>query len=423
MDKQVLWIWLSLACTPGNETFGKLISHFKSVEAIFSADKSDIADIIGSKAKDLEALSDKNTDKAEEIFKYCTTKNIGIVNYADDKFPSLLRTIQTPPVLLYYRGTLPDFSSIFTVSIVGTRRLSGYGLNNAFSIARDLAGAGATIVSGMAIGIDGVAHAGALSAGGLTLAVLGSGIDVCYPIQHKMLAREIVKNGCVLTEYAPGTQPDRNNFPKRNRIISGLSSATLVIEGKEKSGALLTARHAQNQGRPLYALPGNVGNKNSELTNLLIKNGARLCVSADDIIRDFEAESMGVLDSFKLAKMEKADPYQSLRAYYVSAVTDNDSVFRNTRKASAKQKEEIIGSESKAIGEIESDLQDTARSLESFDGEMLKIYKRIPQNEECTIESLVDSDLSLRKVMKALLRLEMGRFIVMLPNEKVKRKI
>ena len=423
MNRQVLWIWLSLACTPGNETFGKLISHFHTAEAIFSADKNDISDIIGSNAKDLEALSDKNLDKAEEIFEYCTAKNIGIVNYCDSNFPLSLRSISTPPVLLYYRGKFPDFSSSFSVSIVGTRRLSDYGLNNSFSIARDLAGAGATIVSGMAIGIDGVAHAGALSAGGITVAVLGSGIDVCYPIQHKMLAREIVKNGCVITEYAPGTAPERNNFPKRNRIISGLSVLTLVIEGKEKSGALLTARHAQEQGRALYALPGNVGNPNSELTNLLIKNGAKLCVSADDIIRDYEAQSHGILNPFLLANMQKADPYQFLRAYSVSAVTQNDSVFRRTNKNVKKKKDNVQNDEHQEIKDIESVSNEPTKSLESFDGEMLKIYKRIPQNEECTIESLVDSDLPLRNVMKALLKLEMGRFVVMLPNEKVKRKI
>ena len=423
MNRQVLWIWLSLACTPGNETFGKLISHFHTAEAIFSADKNDISDIIGANAKDLEALSDKNLDKAEEIFEYCTAKNIGIVNYCDSNFPLSLRSISTPPVLLYYRGKFPDFSSSFSVSIVGTRRLSDYGLNNSFSIARDLAGAGATIVSGMAIGIDGVAHAGALSAGGITVAVLGSGIDVCYPIQHKMLAREIVKNGCVITEYAPGTAPERNNFPKRNRIISGLSVLTLVIEGKEKSGALLTARHAQEQGRALYALPGNVGNPNSERTNLLIKNGAKLCVSADDIIRNYEAQSHGILNPFLLANMQKADPYQFLRAYSVSAVTQNDSVFRRTNKNVKKKKDNVQNDEHQEIKDIESVSNEPTKSLESFYGEMLKIYKRIPQNEECTIESLVDSDLPLRNVMKALLKLEMGRFVVMLPNEKVKRKI
>jgi len=418
MNEQVLWIWLSLACTPGNENFRKLFSNFASVKAIYEADENALGAIVGTRTNDLTALSDKNTDKAEEIFEYCNKKKIGILNYGDPSFPRSLREISNPPVLLYYRGIVPDFDKIFCVSVVGTRRLSEYGLKNAFSISRDLAGAGATVVSGMALGVDGVAHAGALSIGGITIAVLGSGIDVCYPADHKLLAREIVKEGCVFTEYAPGTKPERNNFPKRNRIISALSRATLVIEGKEKSGALITARYALDQNRVLYALPGNVGNSNSELTNLLIKNGAKLCVSADDIVRDFEQDSQGILNPFELAKIEKIDPYDALKRFSVSAVTANDPIFRRTKKAvdkSAMKRKTEVKDENSVVEGV------TTPVMDGFDAETLEIYKRIPQKGECTIESLVDSKLSLRKVMKGLLRLEMGRFVVMLPGEKVKR--
>jgi len=266
--------------------------------------------------------------------------------------------------------------------------------------------------------VDGVAHAGALSINGITIAVLGSGIDVCYPKDHKPLAREIVKNGCVLTEYAPGTAPDRNNFPKRNRLISGLSKATLVIEGREKSGALITARYAQKQERVLYALPGNVGNSNSELTNLLIKNGARLCVSADDIIRDLEESSKGILNPFKLPQIEKIDAYEVLKKYSVSALTSNDRVFKRSRKKAATvESAENFGKESAPIENNKNE----DRIMDGFDSDALEIYKKIPQNGECSIESLVDSKLSLRKVMKGLLALEMGRFVVMLPGERVKR--
>ena len=418
---QILWIWLSLACTPGTESFRKLIDNFGTAQAIYDADKDSILAVLGKKSADASALADKNTDKAEEIFNYCSQKNIGILNFSDSNFPSLLRAIQNPPVLLYYRGILPSFKDVFCISIVGTRRLSEYGLRNAFSISRDLSVAGATVVSGMAIGIDGVAHAGALSADAVTIAVLGSGIDVCYPIEHKQLAREIVKRGCVITEYAPGTRPERNNFPKRNRIISALSHATLVIEGKERSGALITARCAQKQERKLYALPGNVGNSNSELTNLLIKNGATLCSSADDIVRDFEETSYGLLNPFKLAESTKVDPFEFLRRYSVSAVTANDKVFSHSRRKHVVSEDvpplNVAAEQNKDITEP----SDTA--MQSFDKEMLDIYKRIPQGEECTIESLVDSTLTLRTVMKGLLKLEMGRFVVMLPGEKVKRNI
>ena len=418
MNEQVLWIWLSLACTPGTENFSKLISEFETVDAIYALDESELKRVIGSKSCDFSALLDKDTKKAEEIFKYCAEKNIGILKYSDKEYPESLRSISNPPVLLYYRGVLPDFESLFCISVVGTRRLSEYGLKNAFTISRDLASAGATIVSGMALGVDGVAHAGALSGGGITIAVLGSGIDVCYPADHKLLAREIVKNGCVFTEYAPGTKPEKFNFPRRNRIISGLSKATLVIEGRERSGALLTARHAESQGRALYALPGNVGNSNSELCNLLIKNGAKLCTCADDIVRDFEQSSLGRLNPFLLGSLGHVDISSELRKYSVSAVTPNDAVFKRRRSRIEKKK-----NEQEKVEEVSENLvsEQRASAMDGFDKETLEIYKRIPQGEECSIESLVDSELSLRKVMRGLLRLEMGRFVVMLPGEKVKR--
>ena len=288
MDNLLHWIWLSTSVRAGGESFRKLYDKFGSADAIYYADENEIAAVIGTRSSDYTALSDKSLETAQKILEFCRTKSVGILVYSDDKYPENLRKISNPPVLLYYRGSLPDFNSAMCISVVGTRSVSDYGCRNAFYVSRDLAKSGATIVSGMAIGIDGVALAGALSEGKATVAVIGSGIDVCYPMQHKRLAREIVKRGCVMTEYAPGTRPSGSNFPVRNRIISGLSEATLVIEGHEKSGAVITARRAFAQGRVVYALPGNVGNRNSEATNLLIKNGAKAFSSADDIVRDLK---------------------------------------------------------------------------------------------------------------------------------------
>lgn len=417
MNGQTLWIWLSLACTPGTENFKKLITKLKTPEAIYAADENLLKSIIGSRTKDFKALLDKSTERAEKISEYCQRKNIGILNFASSRYPDSLREISNPPVLLYYRGVLPDFEKLFCVSVVGTRRLSEYGLRNAFSISSDLASAGATVVSGMALGIDGVAHAGALFANGITIAVLGCGIDVCYPKAHLTLAREIVKCGCVFTEYPPATRPYKRNFPCRNRIISALSKATLVIEGREKSGALITARCAQEQERKLYALPGNVGNINSELTNLLIKNGAKLCSAADDIVRDFEMSSKGILNPFLLGSTEKADVYEILKRYSVSALTLGDRLFRQRRKEKHEKTEEK--EVNRSLPKESTELKEP--DMSGFDGDTVKIYKKIPECTECSVESLVDSELSLRKVMKGLLKLEMGRFVVMLPGEKVRR--
>ena len=423
MDNLVYWIWLSQACTPDSATFPRLLESFDSAEAIWSATDREIRSAVGTSASDCNRLINKDLTKAQEIYDFCTSRGVGIVTYADDAFPESLRDIPTPPVLLYYRGRLSDLNSGFRCAIVGTRSLSDYGRTNAFRLGYDMGCAGATVVSGMAIGIDGVALAGALASGAKTIAVIGSGIDVCYPIQHKRLAREIVKNGCVMTEYAPGTKPDRYNFPRRNRIISGLSAVTVVIEGKEQSGAMLTARHAQSQNRPVYAFPGNVGSPNSQMSNLLIKNGARLCTGADDIVRDFEKEYPGVLNPFKLQERIEANMSEVLTSLEVCAVCPSDDIFIPARAKARASKDDKSHKDDAKADFAENNIEQKTEQLPTFDPKCLKIYKKIPMTEECSIESLTDEESDLRSVMKLLLKLEMGKFVVMLPGERVKRNL
>lgn len=422
MNNILYWIWLSMACTPGSSTFGKLLEKFEDAKDIYEASDDIIASLITSKSRDFKAVTDKNLDGAQAVLDFCVEKRVGILAYSDGNYPELLRRIKNPPVLLYYRGILPNFKEAFPISVIGTRRLTEYGKKNAFNISRDLARSGAIIVSGMAIGIDGVAHAGALSCGGKTVAVIGSGIDVCYPESHLNLARAIVKGGCVMTEYAPGTRPNRENFPTRNRIISGISNATVVIEGKEKSGALLTARHAKEQDRVVYALPGNVGSPTSQLTNLLIKNGAKLCTSADDIIRDFADNSGGIINPFNIVSDDKVYVQDELAKYSVSALCADDKIYKH--KGSSKDKKqkptELTPTEEKQQG-IKQAEKETA--VENIDKKTLVLYKSIPCGEDgCAIEDLVNEERNLREVMKGLLKLEMMRLIDMLPGERVRRK-
>ena len=422
MNNNLYWIWLSMACTPGSSTFGKLLEKFKDAKDIFEASDDVIASLIMSKSRDYRAITDKNLEGAQAVLDFCVEKRVGILTYSDGNYPERLRRISNPPVLLYYRGILPDFREAFPISVVGTRRLTEYGKKNAFTISRDLARAGALIVSGMAIGIDGVAHAGALSCGGKTVAVIGSGIDVCYPDSHVRLARAIVKSGCVMTEYAPGTRPNRENFPVRNRIISGLSEITLVIEGKEKSGALLTARHAKEQDRVVYALPGNVGSPTSQLTNLLIKNGAKLCTAADDIIRDYADKSCGILNPFNIVDSDRISLEEELIKYSVSALCTDDKVYRrNTKKSetSAPSGEVMVKTDkNKAVEQNKIE-----PVIDGIDKKALALYKSVPLGEDgCAIEELVSDERTLRDVMKGLLKLEMMKLVDMLPGERVRRK-
>ena len=414
MDNLVYWIWLSLACTPDSVTFKKLIDKYDDAKSIYDATDREIRSVVGAKVSDCTALAEKSLEKATTVYNFCKEMGVGILTYQDEGFPVSLRDIPTPPVLLYYRGTLPDFNRGFRCAIVGTRSLSDYGRKNAFKLGYDMGCAGATVVSGMAIGIDGVAMAGAIAAGATTVAVIGSGIDVCYPASHLTLARAIVKNGCVLTEYAPGTKPDKFNFPRRNRLISGLCPATVIVEGKESSGSMITARHAKLQGREVFAFPGNVGADGSQSTNLLIKNGAHLCTGAEDIITKFEKEFMGELNPFALKVRPDVNMMDVLYELKISALTPNDDVLKVPRPKKTKKVEPVKN-------DVVKEEENLLPEMPVFDAELLKLYKKIPTTGDCTVESLADAETNLRTVMKLLLKLEMGRFIVMLPGERVKR--
>ncbi len=425
MQPLVYWIWLSLSTTPGTDTFRKLILKFGSPKSVYDADEFDIAECIGSKSCDFKAIMEKELSEAERVFDFCEKKNVGILTYSDENFPNSLREITTPPVLLYYRGTLPDFNKNCFISIVGTRRLTDYGRKNAFVIGQDLAKAGAIIVSGMAIGIDGVSHAGSLSVGGVNIAFLGSGIDVCYPEQHIRLAKEIVKNGCVMTEYAPGTRPERYNFPRRNRLIAGISCASVVIEGNLRSGSLITARYAKEFGKTVYALPGNVDNKTSEATNLLIQNGAKLIISADDIVKDLEFVYLGIINPFNLANEVNVSMNEALSEYKISCVTVSDSIFSvfSSKRQNKKNYNKEFNNESDDLARASEKNKKSEFSIENIglDKDSIRIYKKIPVDTECTIDSLVDENDKMPIVMKSLLKLEMGKAVVLLPGEKVKR--
>ncbi len=416
MDELVYWIWLSICCTPDSATFPKLLECFSDAKSVYDADSSDIVKSVGRTATDRVKLLQKDLSEAQKIYSFCKKHNVGLLAYSDPRYPESLRKINTPPVILYYRGVLPDFNNQFFIASVGTRTISSYGRKNAFLISYDLASAGAIIVSGMAKGIDGISHAGAIAAGMPTVAVIGSGIDVCYPEQHLRLAREIVKTGCVITEFAPGTRPEKFNFPKRNRIISGLCAATLIIEGREKSGALITARCAKEQGRIVYALPGNVGEKNSEVTNLLIKDGARLFVRAEDIIKDFSETHRGKLNVFKLKEKCPVNMMSALTELGVVATCQNDNIFIPAGMPRKKG--------SNPMPEVQENLEDRNEqsSIPDLDKNTFKIYKKIPFDADIEIEKLVDETMNLRDVMKALLKLEMASFVVMLPGERVARK-
>lgn len=283
------WLWLSLKIAPGSSATDLILQHFSyDAKAVFKAGHKELEKISGLKNDLIDALLDKSLDETKDIYSWCMTQNVGLLAYDSPLYPERLRSIPHPPLLLYYKGKLPEFDKHLCIATVGTRRITEYGRREGYIISRDLALSGAIIVSGMARGIDSICHRGALDAGGHTIAVLGCGINRIYPPENGPLMDEIMLTGTVLTEYKPDTAPIGSHFPVRNRIISGLCQGTLVVEADDKSGAMITARTASQQGRDLFALPGKVDEMNSQGTNSLIQDGAKMVTSARDILVEYE---------------------------------------------------------------------------------------------------------------------------------------
>lgn len=288
MNDLIYWVWLSEKCNPDTPAFSILYHTFGSAKSIYDATEDELKSVFGITEKAVMRLTDKSTDKAYEIIKTCQMSNIGILTYGDELFPSRLRTIKNPPVLLYYKGRLPEFDKEVCIGTVGTRNPTSYGCRCAYEIAFDLASCGAYVVSGMAFGIDSVCHGAALDAGGNTVAILGCGVDVVYPKENADLYARLCLNGTIMSEYPPGFKATRYSFPQRNRIISGLSLGTMIVEAQLKSGAMITAKTAKEQNRDLFAVPGRVGEFNSLGPNSLIHDGAISVSNAYDILKEYE---------------------------------------------------------------------------------------------------------------------------------------
>lgn len=284
-------VWLSLVRSLTKRKKIALLQAFGSAAAVYEAGKLDLVRALPElTAADLDALWNKDLRAAQRIVQDCFRCGAQIVNYADPRYPDLLREIQDPPVLLYMRGEMPDMSGRLTMAIVGQRKASAAGLRHASRIAYDLSKNGAIVISGMAAGIDGAAHRGALDGGMPTIAVLGTPIDKCYPAFHAGLMEDIIRNGAVLSEYHPGARTYPGSFLSRNRIVSGMSRGVLVVEAGHRSGALETAGKALEQNRDVFAVPGPIDSPDYVGTNNLIKDGAYPVTTSEDILRVYGAE-------------------------------------------------------------------------------------------------------------------------------------
>lgn len=272
----------------GSQTIKKALASFdENIEKLWKASEYELTEKLGSKIASLIVDAKKQFSITEEIEKL-QKLNIGYITMYDKNYPALLKEIPDHPAVLYVRGNI-DALKLPGIAVVGSRKYTNYGRKIAYDLSKACAGAGLCIVSGLALGIDAVAHRAALDVNGTTVGVLGCGLDKIYPATNFSLGKEIIeRGGAVISEFSPGTPPLVHHFPQRNRIIAGLSSGTLVIEAAEKSGALITAYCALDYNREVFSVPGNIDSEASKGTNILIQKGAKMVVCAEDIFDELD---------------------------------------------------------------------------------------------------------------------------------------
>lgn len=288
MDKRDIYLWLNKTPGIGNVKLKAIESYFENIEEVYTARRETLSKIKALRDVDITRLMEsRSKTKLEDYKEQLMGLGISYITKVDKNYPQCFNDIFDPPYLFYYIGELDALFNRVRIAVVGARRCSAYGKHVSYEMSKSLSNAGITIVSGMARGVDTQAHKGALDGKSQTVAVLGSGLDICYPKENKELMDAIIKKGCVISEYPIGTPPLSGNFPRRNRLISGLSHGIVVTEAARKSGSIITADVALEQGKDVYAVPGSIYSKTSQGTNWLLKQGARVLTDPEDILMDY----------------------------------------------------------------------------------------------------------------------------------------
>ncbi|HML20786.1 MAG TPA: DNA-processing protein DprA [Aggregatilinea sp.] len=330
MSARKYWLGFNVIKGIGPVRLRALQSYFGDLEPAWTASERDLLAAGLDRRTISSFLQARNSIQLDQLSDDLDRIGAAALTLDDADYPALLRELPDAPPVLYIKGIVLDMDR-WAVAFVGTRRATVYGRDVTRELIEPLVHAGITIVSGLALGIDAAAHKAALDAGGRTLAVLGCGIDMVYPPEHRHLAAEIVQNGALVTEFPPGTQPEGKNFPVRNRTISGLSLGVVVVEAPESSGALLTADIAAEQGRDVFAVPGNITARTSRGTNRLIQSGAKLVNCAEDIMDELNLTRSAVEVSTTVREIAPADETeQALLAYLDSEPVHIDDLCQRT---------------------------------------------------------------------------------------------
>lgn len=380
----------------GEKRIYELIKHYESVENIFEDKEKNLKELIEKKFKLKISDFNKNEilDKAENIIKKSKEHEIEILTLFDEEYPFNLKQIDNPPYILYYKGDLKKLRRN-AVSIVGTRNPTKESKKYAFDIASKLSALNITVVSGMAKGIDKEAHLGAISSLVNSAAVLGNGIDIVYPSENLQVYNKLIESGIVISEFETGRKPDRMNFPRRNRIISGLSYATIMVEAASKSGALITVNYALNQGREVYIAPYDEKLKEYFGNHKLFKEGAKIASDITDILEDFDSI------------FSNDDDYLKMKLKYFEG--GNFEKFERRENKEIKEKKEAKETRIKEYNESKK-----AKKIEkpNLEGDEAKLYDIISKSDKVHIDDIIEeTNMKTQVVTSVLMQLEINGFI------------
>ena len=413
----VHWIWLAHRPGVNDRMKAELLRHFSDPEDIYFADGEAFSHIDGLTKENLESLQDKDLSPAEKILSDVMKYKLHILTYRDVAYPRRLKAIADPPLVLYYKGSLPDFDNNPVIGVVGTRKCTPYGLSAAKKFGHEIASCGGILVSGLAEGIDAMAMKSALSAGGCPVGILGCGAEQVYPKKNQWLFADTERYGCILSEFPPETPAYGWNFPKRNRIISGLSCGVLVVEAPKGSGSLHTARHALEQGRDVFVVPGNLDQPTFEGSIQLLRDGATLVSSGWDILSEYEALYPGKI---------RRDMKPSRQRVYADEVPQgreeaDKSSAKVAQKAAVPQAEPAKKEKSykKDVDKLSTgNYSDVNKDISALSPEQQAVVQALSGGERLVDQIIAQTNLPAGKVSTALTMLVIKGYVAKLPGNR-----
>lgn len=392
VENAAYWVWLQQSLGYANSKIRTVLKFYTNIEDFYTGGEREWILCGCFSRAEISALESNTIEAAEEILKKCENLGYKVITIVDDDYPLLLKEIYNPPAVLYVNGDISILKNKLSIAMVGTRNSTPTGVQTAFTISAELASNDIVVVSGGAMGIDSASHKGALQVGGKTICVLGCGINYNYLLRNAEMRRQAAENGAVVSEYPPDTPPTRYSFPQRNRIISGISHGTVIVEAGEKSGSLITANLALEQNRDVFAVPGNITNATSFGTNKLIKFGAIPVTDTNDILEQYDGYGVDRSESTR----ENIGAYKDV----INDIPVKKNIAQQPEVDSINKPNEIKNAKPK----LSVDLSDCSNGADT----VYNIIKDTP----VSIDDMVNkTNFSVSKVMQLLTELEILQYI------------